>query len=54
MTMIASRLVGTIDDHPRIIAAILGGIIVFFLLACIFNDVIPICHWLFRCDHGMH
>jgi hypothetical protein len=54
MTAIAARLVGTIDEHPRLIASVLGGVILFFLLACILHDVIPICHWLFGCDHRMH
>jgi hypothetical protein len=22
--------------------------------ACTFHDVIPICHYLFNCDHGLH
>jgi hypothetical protein len=26
----------------------------FFAAACTFHDVIPICHYLFGCDHGMH
>jgi hypothetical protein len=25
-----------------------------FLTACLFHDVIPICHYLFGCDHAMH
>jgi hypothetical protein len=29
-------------------------VIALFLLACTFNDVLPICHWLFKCDHLMH
>ena len=41
----------TIDDRPRLIAGVLFGIILFFALACALNDVIPVCHYLFRCDH---
>jgi hypothetical protein len=28
--------------------------VIFFAAACTFHDVIPICHFLFGCDHGMH
>jgi len=54
MTVLATRITGTIDAHPRLIAGVLGAVILFFLTACLFHDVIPICHWLFRCDHRMH
>jgi hypothetical protein len=33
---------------------VLGFIILFFLAACLLHDAIPICHWLFGCDHRMH
>jgi len=49
-----TRILTTIDEQPRLIAAVLGAVILFFLLACLLNDVIPICHWLFRCDHRFH
>jgi hypothetical protein len=41
----------TVEDRPKLIAGVLFGIIVFFALACALNDVIPVCHHLFRCDH---
>lgn len=41
----------TVDDHPRLVSGVLFGIILFFVLACALNDVIPVCHYLFRCDH---
>ena len=41
----------TVEARPKLIAGILFGIILFFALACVLNDVIPICHYLFRCDH---
>jgi hypothetical protein len=47
-------MTNTIDSHPRLIAGILGGVILFFLAACLFHDIIPICHYLFGCDHRMH
>lgn len=40
-----------IDRNHRVIVYVQFGLIVFFLLACIFNGVLPICHWLFNCDH---
>jgi hypothetical protein len=27
---------------------------VLFLLACTFNGVLPICHYIFGCDHMFH
>lgn len=54
MTALAARATSTIDNHPRMIAGILGGVILFFLLSCLLHDVIPICHWIFQCDHRMH
>jgi len=41
----------TVEARPKLIAGILLGIILFFALACALNDVIPVCHYLFRCDH---
>lgn len=54
MTAITNTLqtVGrTVEDRPKLVAGVLLGIIVFFALACALNDVIPVCHYLFRCDH---
>jgi len=50
MTAIAE----TIEKHHQLILLVLVGVILFFLLACTFNDVIPVCHWLFGCDHRFH
>ena len=44
----------TIERHHRLIIAGLVVVILFFLTACLFHDVIPICHFLFGCDHAMH
>lgn len=49
-----SPIVGAVDAHPRVFAATLGLVILFFLVACVAHDVIPICHWVFQCDHRMH
>lgn len=44
----------TIDSHYRGIIAGLVLVIVFFATACTFHDVIPVCHYLFGCDHAVH
>lgn len=49
-----SAITSLVDDHARLIAAVLGSVILFFLVACVANDAIPICHWLFQCDHRVH
>ena len=41
----------TVEDRPKLVAGVLFGIILFFALVCLLNDVIPVCHYLFRCDH---
>ena len=49
-----SALGATIDRHHNLIIAGLAAVIVFFAAACTFHDVIPVCHYLFGCDHGLH
>jgi uncharacterized membrane protein YccC len=44
----------TIERHHQKIIGVLLGVIVFFAAACTFHDTIPICHYLFGCDHAMH
>ncbi len=44
----------TIERHHRKIIAALLFVIAFFVAACTFHDILPICHFLFGCDHGMH
>jgi len=43
-----------IERHHKLIIGILIVIILFFIFACIFDNVIPVCHWLFQCDHAYH
>jgi hypothetical protein len=52
--VIMTAMSATIEPHHRLIIAALAGIILLFLTACLFHDVIPICHFLFGCDHAMH
>jgi len=39
-------------NHRPIIFSLLFVIV--FVTACTFHGVIPVCHYLFGCDHGMH
>lgn len=41
------------QNHRPIIFSLLF-VVVFFLAACTLHDVIPICHYVFGCDHHMH
>jgi hypothetical protein len=45
---------GFVDRHYRLIIAIQSFLLLFFVAACTFHDVIPVCHYLFGCDHAMH
>jgi hypothetical protein len=49
-----SAFAATLERHHQRIIAGLTLVIVVFLLACTFHDVIPICHYVFGCDHAMH
>ena len=42
------------EQHHRAIIFSLAFVVVFFAASCTFHDVIPICHYLFGCDHHMH
>jgi len=43
-----------LEKHHRPIILSLAIVVFFFAAACTFHDVIPICHYLFGCDHGLH
>ena len=47
-------LINAIDAHHRGIIAALTLVVVFFATACTFHDLIPVCHYLFGCDHAVH
>ncbi len=49
-----THISATIEKHHQWIIAGLTVIILFFAVACTFHDVIPVCHYLFGCDHAMH
>ena len=44
----------SIEKYHRLIIFSLLFVIAFFALSCTFNGIIPICHYVFGCDHAMH
>jgi hypothetical protein len=54
MEVSMNAMTSAVDKHHQLIIAGLVAVIVFFMIACTFHDAIPICHYLFGCDHGMH
>ena len=44
----------TVEKNHIMIIGVLMFIIVFLAASCTFHDVIPICHYLFGCDHKVH
>ena len=42
------------ETHHRGIIFSLAFVVVFFAAACTLHDVIPICHYVFGCDHQLH
>ncbi len=44
----------SIDKHYRPIIFSLLFMLGFFAASCTFHDAIPVCHYLFGCDHKMH
>ena len=44
----------SIATHHRPIIFSLAFVVLFFAVSCTFHDTIPICHYLFGCDHGLH
>lgn len=44
----------SIEMHHRPIIFLLFFVVVFFATSCTFHDIIPICHYVIGCDHGIH
>ena len=42
------------ERHHRPIIYSLAFVVVFFAASCTFHDIIPVCHYLFGCDHALH
>jgi hypothetical protein len=49
-----ATVAGKIETHHRLIISALLAVVLFFAAACLVHDTIPICHYLFGCDHAMH
>lgn len=49
-----SAIAESVEKHHKAIIWVQTSLIAVFLVACAFNDVIPICHYLFGCDHSFH
>ncbi len=49
-----STIAASVERHHQLIIAGLTLVIFFFVTACTFHDTIPVCHYLFGCDHAMH
>ena len=49
-----STLAAAVEKHHNPIIIIMGIVIPFFVLACILDNVIPVCHYIFRCDDAFH
>lgn len=49
-----STFAQAVERNHRIIIVGLLGVIALFLFSYTFHDVLPICHYLFGCDHHMH
>ena len=44
----------SLERHHRPIVYTLALVVLFMATSCVFNDVIPVCHWIFGCDHNFH
>jgi hypothetical protein len=51
---VMTTITESVERHHKPIIISLLSLIVLFLVACAFNDVIPICHYIFGCDHSYH
>jgi hypothetical protein len=49
-----ATLNAVMDRHHRAIIFTLALAVVFFAAACTLHDIIPVCHYLFGCDHNLH
>lgn len=44
----------SLEKHHRPIIFFLTFVVLFFSASCTFHDIIPICHYVFGCDHHLH
>lgn len=43
-----------LEKYHRPIIFTLAFVVIFFATACTIHDVMPICHYVFGCDHALH
>ncbi|MDH3973102.1 MAG: hypothetical protein OEV42_02375 [Deltaproteobacteria bacterium] len=44
----------TVEKNHKLIIIVETTIILAVLVSCTLHDIIPVCHYLFGCDHRMH
>ncbi len=44
----------SVEDLHKVIIPMLLSLIAVFVIACSLNDILPICHYIFGCDHLFH
>ncbi len=44
----------TVEKRHRLIILLLVLVNFVMVASCTFNDIIPICHYVFGCDHKLH
>jgi hypothetical protein len=49
-----TTLANSVEKHHQVVILPLISAIVLFLAACTFHNAMPICHYIFGCDHGFH
>lgn len=49
-----ATLSASIERHHKIIISALLLVILVMASSCLFHDILPICHYVFGCDHQMH
>ncbi len=43
-----------LEKHHRPMIFSLIFVVLFFAASCTIHDIIPVCHYLFGCDHLLH
>jgi len=49
-----TKITESVETHHKTIILALLSLIGVFLIACTLHDILPICHYVFGCDHNFH
>ena len=49
-----AAIAAAVEKHHKLIISVLTLVIVVMATSCLFHDFLPICHYVFGCDHQMH